>query len=1417
MIEKPARRRAACAIGFAVLAGFVQAQTFQVSPDAGKPTGQNAGTVAQKPVAEPQLGWGSNIQNARLAHAAQLALDHGDHAVALDYADRAARAAPNDPQLWLLLGYAARLDGKYGRAVDAYNRALHLSPGMVEGLSGLAQTYSLTGRDEEAERLLKQVLSANPGRTDDLLVLGGLYLHSARYPEAVDMLNRAERQVPSAHAELLLALAYEHLNQPEQANRFLQLAKQRSPNNPDVARSLAGFYRDAGEYGKAIAELEAIHNPRPDVIAELAYTYAIDGKPEDAARLYVQAADALPKDLGLQLSAAQAQVSAGFIDRAEPFLVRASRLNPDFYRLHAIRGEIAQLEDRDADAAAEYRSALTHLPASPTEGQLYGIQLAMNLVVLYGNLGDAGKAHQQLESAQTQINALDEHGPDRAAFLRLRALVKMNSGQNESALADMETSLALTPKDPNSLQIDGDLLVKLGRANEAIAVYGKILAMDPRSRAALTSLGFASRVAGNNGEAERYFNLLAKDYPTLYTPYLALGDLYASIGEYKKALSAYGKGYGLAPENAAIVAGGLNAALEAHDLPLAGTWEQRVTGKMASVPTVMREQERYLYFTDKYQASADIGRKAIQVLPSDREVVVYLGYDLLHLEQYDELLALVTKYEDLLPKEHDIPLLAGYVYKHNREPELALREFSEALRRDPNVVTAYVNRGFVLNDLHRPEEAAADFKRALTYEPDNGETHLGLAFAELNLHHPEAAVRETQLAEKVLGDAEAFHLIRATAYGREHLLDKASHEYRAALKFDPNDGSLYLGLGNTLFAQKHYRQALAQFQEAQRLLPDNAEAYAMSARVYANLGDREQALREIAVAEKYAPKTPSIPGEPGSGESGIYVATGEAFNTLGDGKSAMERFARALDAPGSDRIDVRLAIAHLMAAQDQRPDAERQVALAQLEAEGGDTPPPTGDQYVEAAGVFQQLHEYPLSQTYLDRASAAGASDSTVRIARANNYLALGDTSRAAAELTSVKHGGDSESEYSYLLAQAGVYQQQHQGAEAVSSFAQAASAAGEDQTAEQSLLVAGASEGYRFNPKVSLIGNFIVQPIFEDSTVYVLDSKLNSPSGPVPVTDVAQLPLPRSSVETDAIAAYHLHLGSLPNPGGYVQVRDARGAISIPATNSVVNRNTIDTSLNFGLTPSIHLGTNAVTFNTGVQGTLRRDTRTPVDIDQNLFRFYTFASTTSFLDAVSATGYFIYETGPFTQLSESSRLLAGALNFRVGAPWSKTALVTGWGATDQQFPSTQVGFRENYYTSSYIGLSRNFGTKLKAEGIMEDLRAWRIAPFSPIRSAIAQALRPAGTLDYALTRDWNIQANTSFESTRGFHVYDMTQNGVSVSYTRPFSRTFQSNSGDVRLRYPIRFSAGIQEETFPNFTHGTNQQFRPFMSLTLF
>jgi tetratricopeptide (TPR) repeat protein len=141
--------------------------------------------------------------------------------------------------------------------------------------------------------------------------------------------------------------------------------------------------------------------------------------------------------------------------------------------------------------------------------------------------------------------------------------------------------------------------------------------------------------------------------------------------DFAKAQVAYGEGYKYAPQNALIVAGGMNAAIEEHNLSQAKTWLNRATSEMNNEPQLLREKERYLSFAGQYQESADVAQEAIKALPRDRDVVVYLGYDLLHLGKYEDLLSLTTKYHDVLPKEPDIPLLQGYVHKHEGMSEQA--------------------------------------------------------------------------------------------------------------------------------------------------------------------------------------------------------------------------------------------------------------------------------------------------------------------------------------------------------------------------------------------------------------------------------------------------------------------------------------------------------------------------------------------------------------------------------------------------------------------------------------------------------------------------------------------------------------------------------------------------------------------------
>jgi hypothetical protein len=343
------------------------------------------------------------------------------------------------------------------------------------------------------------------------------------------------------------------------------------------------------------------------------------------------------------------------------------------------------------------------------------------------------------------------------------------------------------------------------------------------------------------------------------------------------------------------------------------------------------------------------------------------------------------------------------------------------------------------------------------------------------------------------------------------------------------------------------------------------------------------------------------------------------------------------------------------------------------------------------------------------------------------------------------------------------------------------------------------------------MLSDVNLSPIYEDTTVYVLDSKLDTTT-PVSPGDTSLLPPPRSSLQTQWTNAFHLHFNPALPVGGFFQLRNARGQISVPATNSIVDRNTTDYTLNFGAAPTFRMGTNVITLRSGIQTTIRRDSQSPTDMNQNLFRVFTFLNTGSFFNALSVSGYVIHESGPFTDNKGlSSSLFTAAVDFRVGSPWGKTALLTGWGASKQTFSPRNY---QNYFTSSYIGAEHRFGDHLDVRAMLEFLRAWRVVDTN---SGIAQNLRPAAWVNYGFKRNWNAQFSSSYSSNRSFHDYDAIQSGFSLSYAVPVRRRFTDEGGPVMLAYPIRFSGGLQNETFFNFQGGHSSQLRPYIGITIF
>ena len=100
---------------------------------------------------------------------------------------------------------------------------------------------------------------------------------------------------------------------------------------------------------------------------------------------------------------------------------------------------------------------------------------------------------------------------------------------------------------------------------------------------------------------------------------------------------------------------------------------------------------------------------------------------------------------------------------------------------------------------------------------------------------------------------------------------------------------------------------------------------------------------------------------------------------------------------------------------------------------------------------------------------------------------------------------------------------------------------------------------------------------------------------------------------------------------------------------------------------------------------------------------------------------------------------------------------------------------------------------------------------------ATAQALRPAGEIAVRFNNRWSMDGTVAYNKGEGFDSYDNTQGGFYISYSKPLRRSVSDGVETVPVEYPLRFSVGLEEQKFLNFT-GRDQSFlRPVVRLTLF
>ena len=338
--------------------------------------------------------------------------------------------------------------------------------------------------------------------------------------------------------------------------------------------------------------------------------------------------------------------------------------------------------------------------------------------------------------------------------------------------------------------------------------------------------------------------------------------------------------------------------------------------------------------------------------------------------------------------------------------------------------------------------------------------------------------------------------------------------------------------------------------------------------------------------------------------------------------------------------------------------------------------------------------------------------------------------------------------------------------------------------------------QGRPITDRLGLGSTVRVNPVFEDENIYQMDARLLGVQN-----NGALLPPPRRSIETFVDSRFQFRQSSFPSVQGFIAERNAQGSISFPSKLLIQDRNTFDAILNISVAPVVQLGNVKLSIMPGLQYTIRRDTLAAVPMNQNLFRQFVYVASSPISNWFSFSGNLIREAGPFTEQDLHSRDLSGALEFRVGRPWSKSALLTGYNARDLLFgPSVH----EYYQTITYAGMQHGFGSRLRVSAVAEFLRAWRV---EGNQFAIAQTLRPRFGVDAELKEHWTLSASGAWSSGRSFHAYDNVTSSVMFSYTHEGRWGKSVGSETASVTYPLRFSFGLVQQSFYEFSgHGGTQ-----------
>jgi tetratricopeptide (TPR) repeat protein len=225
----------------------------------------------------------------------------------------------------------------------------------------------------------------------------------------------------------------------------------------------------------------------------------------------------------------------------------------------------------------------------------------------------------------------------------------------------------------------------------------------------------------------------------------------------------------------------------------------------------------------------------------------YRGFSYLKKTQYDRAIEDFNQAIQRDPNNAWAFANRGNAYFNTHQPERALLDYDQALALNPaGYATLFYGRGAIHNGMGDSDLAIADFGQAIRLQPEFPEAFNNRGIAYFDNGQYSRAIEDYGQALHFRPDYPSALHNRGNAYAAKGQYDRALEDYNKAIELQPAPAALR-NRGNVYRAKGDYEKALADLNAAIHSL---ASAAALDERgdIYLELGQNARALEDFSAA-----------------------------------------------------------------------------------------------------------------------------------------------------------------------------------------------------------------------------------------------------------------------------------------------------------------------------------------------------------------------------------------------------------------------------------------------------------------------------------------------------------------------------------------------------------------------------------------